>query len=110
MDRFKDIGETILLFVIMGIFTILKSGLSKQSRWDIWRSLSKFFVNIIAGVGFYSFLLSYKDWFGSYPQKIGVIMFTVYIGSRLIDLVVDKSFETLKGMNLKEIIKHLFNL
>jgi len=110
MERFKEVGETFLWFIIMWIFSILQSGLSKADKWNIWKSLGKFFVNVVAGVGFYSFLLSYSSWHGNYPQKIGVIMLATYIGSRLIDLIVDKSFEALKTMNIKEFIKHMLKL
>lgn len=110
MERFRGLGETLLLFIVMGIFSIIQSGLRKRSKWNIWKSLGKFFVNVVAGVGFYSFLLSYDGWHGEYPQKIGVIMLATYIGSRLIDLVVDKSFDALKRMDIKEFIKHMLKL
>lgn len=108
MDKMKDLIEIIFWFVIMGIFSVLKHGLKKESKWNIWKSLSKFFVNVIAGVGFYSFLLSYNQWHGEYPQKIGVIMFVTYIGSRLIDLLVDKTLDGLRAMNIKDFLKHFF--
>lgn len=110
MDRFQGVGETILWFILMGVFSLLQSGLSKPEKWNVWKALGKFFVNVVAGVGFYSFLLSYKSWFGDYPQKIGVIMLATYIGSRLIDLLVDKSFDALKKMDIKEFIKHMLKL
>lgn len=108
MEKFKDLIELIFLFGIMGIFSVLKHGLNKENKWNVWKALSKFLVNVIAGVGFYSFLLSYNPWHGEYPQKIGVIMFVTYIGSRLIDLLVDKTLDGLRSMNIKELIKHFF--
>lgn len=110
MEWIKEFGEVLLLFVVGGIFSVVKHGLKKEGKWNIWKSLTKFFVNIISGITLYVFLLSYKEWYGEYPQKIGVIMMVTYIGSRLIDLLVDKSFEGLRSMNIKDFIKHMLKL
>ena len=110
MERFKGLADTTFWFLLMGLLTIIKQGMKEEGKWDWRRALSKFFVNVIAGVGFYSFLLSYKPWYGEYPQKVGVIMVVVYAGSSLIDIVTDKLIDAFRNGWVKEIVKKLFNL
>jgi len=110
MERYRGLIEDGAIFLLMSIFTALKQLLADDGEINWGKTFAKIITNLLAGVGIYSFLLSYKPWFHEYPQKIGVIMFVVYIGSRLIDLVVDKSFDWLKGVDFKAILRILLGM
>ena len=106
MERYRGFVEEGMIFMIMSIFTVLKQMLREGDDVDWKKSLIKVFTNLVAGWGFYSFLLAYKPWYGEYPQKIGVIMVMVYAGSKLIDIVVDAVYK----FDFKEIIKRWMGL
>lgn len=106
MEKYKELIEDGIILAIMSVFTVLKQMLNDEGRINWCKTLTKVFTNLVAGWGFYSFLLAYKPWYGEYPQKVGVIMITVYGGSRLIDVVVD----TLYNFDFKEIIRKWLNL
>jgi hypothetical protein len=110
MERYRGLIEDGAIFLLMAVFTAMKQLLSDEGEINWRKTFAKIFTNLIAGVGLYSFLLSYKPWYGEYPQKIGVIMFVVYAGSRVIDIFVDKVFKWFKGIDMKEFIRKLFNL
>ena len=110
MERYKGLLEDGAIFLLMAIFTAMKQMLSGDGEINWGKTFAKVISNLIAGIGIYSFLLSYKPWFHEYPQKVGVIMFVVYAGSRFIDLVVDKLFDWFKTTDFKEIIRILFKL
>lgn len=110
MERWRALAEDGVLFLIMSIFAVMKQMIGTGGRILWGQALTKLFTNLVAGVGFYSFLLSYKEWYGEYPQKVGVIMFVVYTGSRVIDTLVDRMFMWLKKINFKELIKKLLEL
>ena len=106
----RDLIEVILLFLVMAIFSVAKRGLNKVGNWNLARSLTKVFVNFIAGVSLYSMFISYDDWFGDYPQKLGIAMFATYIGDKIIDILVDKTFDNLSWEGIKNWIKKVLNL
>ena len=110
MERYRGLVEDGFIFLLMAVFTAMKQLLAGEGEIDWRRTFAKIFVNMIAGVGIYSFLLSYKPWYGEYPQKVGVIMFVVYAGSRFIDLIVDKLFDWIKKTDFKELLRVLFNM
>jgi hypothetical protein len=110
MERYRGLIEDGAIFLLMAVFTAMKQILVDDGEIDWGRTITKIFVNLIAGVGVYSFLLSYQDWYGQYPQKVGIIMLVVYGGSRMIDLFVDALFKWLKNIDLKEVLKKLLNL
>jgi len=110
MDRYRGLVEDGAIFLLMAVFTAMKQILVDDGEIDWTKTFSKIFTNIIAGVGFYSFLLAYKPWYGEYPQKVGIIMVVTYTGSKLIDIVVDKFFVWLRKTDFKEIIRKLMNL
>jgi len=110
MERYRALAEDGVIFLVMAVFSVIKQILMDEEVID-WRKLfAKLFVQVVAGVGFYSFLLSYKPWYGEYPQKVGIIMIVTYMGSRLIDLVVDKTFKWIRKVDLKVLIKKLLEL
>ena len=110
MERFRSLAEDGVIFIIMGILSIMKELISQDGPIEWGKISAKFLINLISGVGVYSFLLSYKEWYGEYPQKIGVIMFATYTGSKIIDLVVDRLYVWMKHGGIKELIRKLFNL
>lgn len=110
MERFKSLAEDGIIFAVMGILSIMKELLAKDEPIEWGKIFTKFFINLVSGVGVYSFLLSYKEWYGEYPQKIGVIMFATYTGSKVIDLVVDKVYVWIKNGGIKEIIRKILDL
>lgn len=110
MEKYRGIFEDGAIFLLMSLFTALKQILADEGEIDWPRTFAKVFTNLIAGVGIYSFLLSYKPWYGEYPHKVGIIMIVVYAGSRVIDVVVDKFFTWLTKTDFKEILRKLFGL
>lgn len=110
MDRYRGLVEDGVIFLLMAVFTAIKQLLLEKGLINWAKTISKVFTNLIAGVGFYTFIISYEPWASKFPQKIGVIMMVVYAGSRLIDLVVDKLFEWFKTTDFKLIIKILFGI
>ena len=106
----RDLVEVILLFLVMAIFSVAKRGLNREENWNIGKTLTKVFVNFIAGVSLYSVLISYDERFGDYPQKLGVAMFVTYIGSKVIDILVDKTFDNLSWKKIKEYLIKLIEL
>jgi len=105
-----DFLDTIMWFILMGFLAIMKEGMGRKTPWEWKTAFVKFLTNIIAGVGFYSFILSYWPWYGENPQRIWVIMIVVYGGNTFIDIVINKIAMFLKGFDMKELIKKLFNL
>lgn len=106
MEKYRALFEEGIILVIMALFTLLKEMINQTGPIHWAKSAAKFFTNLVAGWGFYSFLLAYKPWYGEYPQKVGVIMVVVYGGSRIIDLVVDAIYK----LNFKEIIRRWMGL
>ena len=106
VERFKFVVEDGLIILIMAIFKVLKELLNTVGPIDWPKFFIKIFTNFIAGMGFYSFLLAYKEWYGQYPQKVGVIMVVVYAGSNLIDVVVEAIYK----FDFKEMIKRWMQL
>ena len=101
MERYRGLLEDGVILLIMSVFTVLKQMINEEGSIHWGKTFAKVFVNLVAGWGFYSFLMAYKPWYGEYPQKVGVIMIMVYAGSKLIDLVVDAIYK----FNFKEIIR-----
>ena len=110
MERYRGLIEDGAIFALMAIFTAMKQILADEGEVDWGRTIAKIFVNLVAGVGLYTFVISYKPWASEFPQKVGVIMIVVYVGSRLIDLFVDKLFIWVKNLDIKDIIRKLMNL
>ena len=111
MERLRELLKNDgLIFLIMGILAVMKDMVSTDTAINWRKALSKLFIKIVAGVGFYSFLLSYKPWYGEYPQKIGVIMVAVYMGDKIIDIFVEKGFAWLKKFDIKTFIKKMLEL
>lgn len=111
MERLKELLRNDgLIFLIMGVLAVLRDMLAKRER-IIWRIFfTKFFVKVASGVGFYTFLLSYKPWYGEYPQKVGVIMIAVYIGDKVIDIFIEKGFRWLHTFDIRTFVKKFFDL
>ncbi len=99
-----------VIFLVMGILAVMKDMLSTNTELNWKKAVSKLFIKITVGVGFYSFLLSYKPWYGEYPQKIGVIMVATYMGDKIIDILVEKGYQFFKKFNIKVLIKKLLEL
>ena len=110
MERYRGLIETGAIFLVGAVMSAMKQLLADEGEIDWRKTFARVLSNILAGVGIYSFLLSYRPWFNEYPQKIGVIMFLVYVGSRLIDVLVDKLFDWIKYTNFKEILRILFGI
>ena len=110
MDRFRGLAEDSAIFLVMSIFSVIRTMISSDKPIEWGRSIARMFSNLVAGVGFYSFLLSYKEWYGEYPQKIGVIMFVTYAGSRVVDLFTDKIYTWIKKTDIRQLIKNIIDL
>jgi hypothetical protein len=110
MERYRGLIEDGAIFLLMAVFTAMKQLLVDDSEIDWPRTFSKIFTNLIAGVGFYSFLLAYKPWYCEYPQKVGIIMLVTYGGSRLIDIGIDKFFKWIRNTDFKDIIRKILDL
>lgn len=104
MERLKSLVETGAIFTIMAIFAVMKDALSKDGVINWKKSFMKGFVNFVAGVGFYSAIIAYKPNLDNYPQRIFVIMFVTYIGSKLLDIMVDKVYESVTLDNIKKFV------
>lgn len=100
MERYRGLIEDGAIFLLMAVFTVMKQILVDEGQINWGKTFAKIFVNIIAGVGFYTFALSYKPWYGEYPQKIGVIMIVTYAGSKLIEIVVDKIYNFVRKKDI----------
>ena len=111
MERLKELLRNEgVIFIFMGIVAVMRDMLSKKDK-IYWHQLGlKFLTKVSTGVGLYTFLLSYKPWYGQYPQKIGVIMIAVYIGDKVIDIFMEKMFRWLYKFDIKTLIKKLFDL
>jgi hypothetical protein len=107
MERFRAFieGDAIIL-AIMALFTFLKQSINEPGPIHWAKAFTKVFTNFVAGWGFFSLVMAYDARLGEYPQKVGVIMITVYAGSRLIDIVVDGLYR----LNFKEIIRRWMGL
>lgn len=103
----RNLVEVIIVFLVMAISSVARKGINKTSNWDIGKTLTKVFVNFIAGVSLYSLLLSYSGWFGDYPQKLGVAMFVTYIGEKVVDVAVEEVF---KKMSIEAIKKYILKI
>ena len=99
-----------VIFLLMGIVAVIKDMVGSEQKINWPKLWSKLFTKIAVGAGFYSFLLSYKPWYGEYPQKVGIIMIAVYVGDKIIDVIADKLFAFFKKFDLKTLIKKLFEL
>lgn len=111
MERLKELLRNEgLIFIIMGVVAVMRDMLSKKDKIFWCPLLIKFFTKVSTGAGFYAFLLSYKPWYGQYPQKIGVIMIAVYIGDKVIDIFIEKILKWLYKFDIKTLIKKLFDL
>ena len=110
MERYRGLIEDGAIFLLMAVFTVMKQLLVEEGEINWSKSIAKVFVNFVAGVGFYTLLLSYQDWFGQYPQKVGVVMIVTYVGSKTIDIFVDKFYDWFKKFDFKDLIRRLMNL
>lgn len=90
MEKWKWVFEEGPIFLAGAIFSAMKTILSDEGPIDWLKIIVRTVSNVIGGVALYSFLISYKPWYGEYPQKTGVIIVLVYAGSRGIDLLADK--------------------
>jgi hypothetical protein len=106
MERYRNLLEDGVIIGIMAVFTVLKQMINEDGEIHWGRTIAKVFTNFVAGWGFYSFLMAYKPWYSEYPQKVGIIMITVYGGSKLIDVIVDAVYK----LDFKEIIKRWLGL
>ena len=93
MERYRGLIEDGAIFLLMAVFTVMKQLLVEEGEINWGKTFAKIFVNIVAGVGFYTFVISYDSWFSDYPQKVGTIMVVTYAGSKLIEIVVDKIYD-----------------
>lgn len=110
MEKYQYLVEDAVIFLIMAIFSVMRNLVNSDKPISWAKSFTKMLSNLVAGLGLYSFLLSYKSWYGEYPQKIGVIMLVTYAGSKMIDLIVDKIFDWIKKLDFRKIIKKLLEL
>ena len=111
MERLKELlREEGIIFITMGVIAVMRDMLAKKDKINWCQFIIKFLTKVSTGVGFYTFLLSYKPWYGEYPQKVGVIMIAVYIGDKVIDIFIEKIFKWLYKFDIKTLIKKLFEL
>ena len=86
-NELREILETILIFLIMGILSVIAKLQKSESKLNLREKFNIFYVNTVAGWGLFSLLVSYKDWFGNYPQKVFTIMTVVYVGFNVLEYI-----------------------
>ena len=106
MERYRGLMEDGVILLVMSVFTVLKQLLGEEGAIHWGKTTAKVITNFIAGWGLYSFLQAYKPWYSEYPQKVGVIMFVVYGGSKLLDIMVDSVYR----LNWREILRRWLGL
>jgi hypothetical protein len=111
MERLRELLRNDgVIFLFMGVLAVMKEMISTTERINLRLVGIKLFIKIASGVGFYSFLLSYKEWYGQYPQKIGIIMVCVFAGDKVIDIVIDRIYYYFNRFDIKTLMKKLFDL
>lgn len=91
-EYFTDQVQTILIFLLMGIFSVVARISSSDSKLSLRQKFNLFYVNIVAGWGMFSLLTSYSEWFGEFPQKVFTIMTVVYVGFNALEKLKKSDF------------------
>ena len=84
-DSFTDTVQTIIIFFIMGVFTVVTKVSKSKEKINFKKAINLFYVNTVAGWGIFSLLTGYNDWFGNWPQKVFTIMTVVYVGFNVLE-------------------------
>ena len=116
MEKFRNffdliIGmlDTILLFLIAGLFTMLRKFTSEHNlKFKIM--ISNMFINMISGITLYSIAIYIHESIDEYPIKIGAIVITTMVGDRILTGLGDTLVKMMSTENLKELLKKIFNL
>ena len=101
MEKWKWLFEEGVIFLAGTAFSAMKHLLAEEGEIDWLKILIRSISNLIGGIALYSFLISYRPWYGEYPQKTGVIIVLVYAGSRGIDILADKVTGLIKRLEDK---------
>ena len=84
-DKMSDLLITLVIFIIMGTLKLVATIAGSNTKISIRQKFNVFYVNTVAGWGFFSLLISYDDWFGKLPQKIFIIMSVTYVGFNILN-------------------------
>lgn len=76
----KELFITLIIFIIMGTLKLISIITKAESRLNLRQKFNIFYVNTVAGWGFFSLLVSYDEWFGELPQMVFFIMSVTYVG------------------------------
>ena len=87
MKNYQDLIETIIIFLIMGILSVIAKLQKSETKLNLRQKFNIFYINTVAGWGVYSLLIGYKEWFGNYPQKVFTIMSVVYVGFEVLEYI-----------------------
>lgn len=87
MQNLYDSIQTGIIFVLMGVFTVIVTISKSAKKLNLTEKFNLFYVNTVAGWGFFSLLISYDDWFGNFPQKVFTIMTVVYVGFNTLEFI-----------------------
>jgi hypothetical protein len=106
MEKYTRLFEDGVIILIMSVFTVLNQMLGEEGQIPWGRIFAKLFTNFVAGWGFYYALIAYDGLMADFPQKVPAIMISTYVGSRLIDTIVDGLYK----LNWKEILRRWLGL
>ena len=106
MEKYTRLFEDGVIILIMAVFTVLNQMLGQEGKIPWGKMSAKLFTNFVAGWGFYYGLIAYNISMQDFPQKVPAIMISTYVGSRLIDTVVDGIYK----LDWKEILRRWLGL
>ena len=109
VDSLNGILDTILLFVIAGLFTMLKR-FSSSDNLRFKRLVANGFINIVSGAALYSIAVYLHQSIDEYPLKIGAIVVTTMVGDRILTNIGDTLINAISYEGIKDFFKKLFNL
>lgn len=76
---------TALIFLIMGIFTVIVKLTKSKKQINFKRMFALFYINVVAGWGIFSLITAKIEWFGIMPQKVFTIMAVTFVGYDALD-------------------------
>lgn len=89
-DYFNEAAETFLIFVLMGVFTVIAFVSKTDEKLDLRKKFNLFYINTVAGWGIFSLVISIDDWFNAWPQRVFTIMTVTYVGFNTLEFIKKK--------------------
>ena len=84
-DGFENGLIRAIIFLIMGSMKLAATVARQTEKLNWKRMFNIFYVNTIAGWGFYSILTAYDKWFDEFPQMVFFIMVTTFLGFNMLN-------------------------